>query len=396
MKYFNLTGRYFLLFFSPFLFLDCGDKVENTSVFIYNDTSTFVTTTTTKTEKDVEIQGDEYAISEYVVFPRVSELRPIYRIPSVAITTKGTVLVSCENREKPGDKGEIDILVSRKKKNNDVLEIKRVYEYDNNKGRSMNPVFLVDEKSERIYLFVCHLKDTCKYARDHSTDEVDFVYKYSEDDGNSWSEEYSLKEKWDTTKYTAVIPSSVKGITTSNGIMFLPTMVVKNKEWYSGLLINRTGEWYFSSSTPSLGDNECTVYEDNYHNVVLDCRTYENTRRRYIYNIETDNFIEIPPSELDCKVAISAEIVNDNGLFYMCYPDSPRNNRDDITFYGSKDGVIWSKIYRLMKGYADYGYSSIALRNDQMYTCYETTEAVYLQDISSILKVIKDTVKKMP
>lgn len=371
-------------------------SVPGTDVSMYDDTSTFITNSSSNHSRTVIINNEEYSITEYDVFPKIDELRSVFRIPSIALTNNGTLLVSCENREKPEDRGKIDILLARKARNDDTYEIRRVFDFDSNNGRTMNPVFLVNKASGRIYLFVCRLKDTSKFARDHQTDEVDFVYKYSDDDGITWSGEHSLKGLWCLNQYTAVIPSSVKGITMSNGTMLLPTMVIKNAEWYSGLLINSNDIWRFSSPSPTLGDNECTVYEDNNHIIVLDCRTYETTRRRYLYDINSDSFTETAPPIIGSAVAISAEVTNDHGLFYMGYPDSPRNSRENISFYGSKDGINWNIIYRMMDGYASYGYSAIAVNEDQLFSCYETTEAIYVQNLTPVKGFIKESVKSLP
>lgn len=371
-------------------------SVSGTDATTYDDTSTYITTSSTKSNKNITIGEEKYTITEYVPFPKIDELRPVLRIPSIVLTSEGTLLASCENREKAEDRGKIDILVARKEKNEEAFEIRRVFEYNDISGRSMNPVFLIDKQTSRIYLFVCHLKDTNKYARQHTTDEVDFVYKYSDDDGRTWSQEHSLKGLWDLTQYTAFIPSSIKGITLSDGTMLLPTMAIKDEEWYSGLLINQNGLWHFSGISPNLGDNECTVYLDNEKRIVLDCRTYEDTRRRYFYDIDLNSFIETMPPMLENEVAISAEVINDQGMFYMGFPDSPRNNRDNLTFWGSKDGINWSKIYRMMDGYAAFGYSSIAANDNLLFSCYETAESIYIQDITPVKHIIAESILSLP
>jgi len=237
----------------------------------YKDTSEYITSEENSETIGITVNGGKYDVTEYTVFQSNPLLRPVFRIPSCVITNRGTLLVSCENRQEKDDRGEIDILVARKGINSNTFEIRRVFKNEDQTGRSMNPVFLVDKKTSRIFLFVCHLKDLMKFARDNETDEVDFVYKYSDDDGMTWSEEVSLKELWDTDKYTSIIPSSVKGISTYNGELLLPTMVVKDKQWYSGLLICEDGKWRFSKPSPNEGDNECTVYIDLKGRIILDC-----------------------------------------------------------------------------------------------------------------------------
>lgn len=357
----------------------------------YSDTSFFVATTSEKDSIQIQIAGEQIGIAEYKVFPQRDDLYPVFRIPSATITNQNTLLVSCENREKAEDRGKIDILIARKVHGVDCFEIRKVFEYNDVQGRSMNPVFLVNRNNGRIYLFVCHLKDIDKLARDHTSDEVDFVYKYSDDDGITWSKETSLKHLWDTTQYTAVIPSSVKGIW-NNEMMLLPTMVIKDAEWYSGLLVNKNGKWHFSPHSPRKGDNECTIYVDNDKKYVLNCRTYEDTRRRYYYDVDNDRFLELTTPFTDLHVAISAEVVKEGNYYFMCFPDSNRGLPDNITLYASNNGSDWIKIYRMMNGFTFFGYSCIALSEDQMFTCYETDQAIFVQDVSNITSIIKKSI----
>jgi len=108
--------------------------------------------------------------------------------------------------------------------------------------------------------------------------------------------------------------------------------------------------------------------------------------------MQKDKFTQIESSIIGCSVNISTEIVKDNDVFYMCFPDSPRNNRDNLTLYGSEDGTNWKKIYRMMEGYADYGYTSIGIDEHQMFTCYETNKAIYVQDLQEIKQIIHNEV----
>lgn len=373
----------------------CNNDDNDINTIGYSDTSEYVGLTNKCDTVNVRIDNTDYRIVEYTVLPFLSSLYPVYRIPCVIITNNGTLLVSCENRESSDDRGKIDIIIARRDKDNGCFEIRRVFKYNENSGRSMNPVFLYNEATGRIYLFVCHLKDISKYARDNSTDEIDFVYKYSDDDGISWSDEYSLKGNWNGNEYTGIIPSSVKGITTTDGTLVLPTMVIKNNEWFSGLLLHRDDNWIFSKATPNLGDNECTVYLDDKGRLVLDCRTYENTRRRYFYDINNDSFTETIPPITPFNLAISTEIVNDNNCYYMCYPGSSDVHRSDLTLYGSNDGIHWNCIYQMMNGTtSDFGYTSIAIGKGQMYTVYETGEGIFLQDLTPIKGVINKLIKK--
>ena len=352
----------------------------------------------------------------------------MFRCPTLVLTKAGTALVACDNRDINNDKGDIDILLARKEINSSIWTISKVFLSNSRDGRSMSPQFLLDESINRIYLFVVHFKNINEQGPYNTPDEVDYVYKYSDDDGLTWSEEFSLSNCWsegynlnfsifcnnslstnevgqlwnnqknskieDKGKivYTA---SSTKGITTNDGTLLLPCEIMVNSYFYSCLLIRNNGNWRFSQPTPNIGDNECTVYIDNEHRIVLDCRTLQKNRHKYYYDMDNDSFVEITPSQIDSQVAVSTEIVNDCGLFYMCFPDSPRGERENLTFYGSKDGTNWEKVYRIKNGHLGlFGYSSIAKDNQQLMVCYETPQSIFVQDISMCRDYIRKVISQ--
>lgn len=333
-----------------------------------------------------KISGESVEVPEFSVFPNHYLLKPVFRIPSIVLTQKNTLLVSCENRAIIDDKGEIDILIARKEVGKTFFEIRKVFSYVADKGRVMNPIFLVDK--DKIYCFAGRLKDNNKYADEHYSDEVDFVYKYSEDDGKTWSEEYSLKNLWNTD-VVGIIPSSVNGIITKQGEYLIPTMVIKDGQWRSGLLICSKGKWRFSCCTPNVGDNECTVYELN-DSIILDCRTLDKIRRRYVYDIENDIFSEINPNNIPCELNISTLIIKNekDNVFYMTYPNSNNGVRENICFYKSRDAIKWEFLYSVFPGYAGFGYSCIALNNKYMYVCFETTSGIFCQDLTNMKDII--------
>ncbi len=327
------------------------------------------------------------SIPEYIVFKKDKGLRPVFRIPSLMISQKGTFLVSCENRSIVADKGEIDVLVARKDSINNIWDYQKVFANDPDRGRVMNPIFLQDKSNDRIYLFAARLANKNKFAAEHSTREMDCVYKYSDDDGISWSEEISLKSKWDISKYTGAIPSASNGIQDVNGTLYIPTMVVKNKSWCSGLIIkHRNKDCFFSSITPNAGDNESTVYLDNENRVVLDCRTFNGVRNKYYYDEKKDLFIKAPDNIIESIINLKAEItkcvLSEKTLYLMSFVNTRSNKRENISLFSSKDGINWKFIHLLEKGSNRFSYSNVSCYNEKIYVVYETETCIKLKDIS--------------
>lgn len=384
-----MTGKIKLLFLIiyilPFLSCEIEENIEdsNSNVDIIEEE----TNNTTLTD----------SITEYIVFSRKKGLRPVFRIPSLLITQKGTLLISCENRNIVADKGEIDILIARKDTANSDWQYQTVFTNDSAKGRVMNPIFLQDIISNRIYLFAARLANKDKFATDHSTKEMDCVYKYSDDDGVSWSDEISLKSKWDIHDYSGSLPSASNGIQASNGTLYVPTMVVKNNNWYSGLLTKNKGkDWYFSIATPNAGDNESTVYIDNENRVVLDCRTFNGVRNKYYYDENKNIYINAPDNIITSIVDLKAEItkcgLSGKTIYLMSFSNTKSNKRENLSLFASKDGINWIFIHLLEKGPNRFSYSNVSCYNDKIYVVYETETCIKLKDIS-LLK--NDIIRKV-
>lgn len=411
-----------LIFWGCLLLFSCTkDEIEILNG-TYSDTSIYIVSSQAVDSINIQIGSNTIRIPEHSVFPKYCSFYEHFLIPTIALTNNGTALVSCENRLLFDDLGEIEILLARKEANSNVWRISKVFQYEKEKGRSMNPQFLVDKDNNRIYLFACHLKDNKRYWSDQFSDDIDYVFKYSDDDGITWSEEYSLKNKWNNAiaeetgyfslfnnKYCVdniwsnnfgirnygVIPSCVKGITLNDNTYIVPCMVVRNSNAYSSLLIHKQDMWYFSRPTPNVGDNECTVYVDNNDRIVLDCRTMNKVRHKYYYDLETDSYTNIMPSLNISDIEVSTEIVKDKNLFYMCFPNSTIGIRENLTFYGSEDGINWKIIYKVYNGNLEgYGYSSIAFDEKQLLICYVAPKGVIVQDLSNCRELIRNEITK--
>ena len=344
--------------------------------------------------KIVSIKDKNVEVKEFEVFRDSLQLNTVFRIPSIFLTDKGTILLSCENRALLHDEGVMDILIARKEAGASSWDIMKVFKYNEEKGRSMDPVFAAENTGayNRIYIMVGQFRDNrdCLYS---TSDDIDFVYKYSDDDGRTWSDEVSIKEFWDTTSYDGAFPAPANGITDDAGTLYIPLYVQKEGITYSGIAYKKKGEnWSFSKKTMA-GDNESTVYIGLDGAIMLDCRTIYKYRRKYIYNIEKDTFT-LQPWSFNNNVNLKAEITQvrykGRQFFLMPYVDSEMGLRENLTLYGSKDGNEWKKIYRIYEGRMDskygdnYGYSNIAWNDNNAVITYETEKAVYCQEINNL------------
>ena len=329
--------------------------------------------------------GADILVKEITVFPFNNNFRPFFRIPSLCITNNGTAIVACENRQiLGGDKGQIDIVVARSNDKNYVQwSLSRVFENNETVGRSMNPIFVIDKngkqgKKNRILLFTCHILGEDVAAEDATKEKLDIVYKYSDDDGLTWSPEISIKDEWNTDQYEGVIPSAANGIQLDDGTFVIPTMVIKDKNYYSGIAYKKVGsKWLFSKPTVE-GDNESTVYVDNDGNIILDCRTFDKIRHRYIYNLEKDEFYTLDET-FTTNLNLKAEIIKYFDGYLLTFPDTETGLRENISLWKSSDGKSWSKIYQLIDYSTKMGYSNAAVCQKKVLIVYESEKGINVQ-----------------
>jgi sialidase-1 len=112
-----------------------------------------------------------------------------YRIPSIMVTSKGTLLAFAEGRNDGGDSGDIDIVLKRSKNNGRTWD-KEMVIWDDSTNTCGNPCPVLDQQTGRIWLFM-----TWNEGKDHENEIIRRMAKstripylcYSDDDGLSWS-----------------------------------------------------------------------------------------------------------------------------------------------------------------------------------------------------------------
>jgi sialidase-1 len=141
-----------------------------------------------------------------------------YRIPSLIVTQKGTLLAFCEGRE-AGDAGDINILLKRSEDNGNTWSNEQIV-WDDGTNTCGNPCPVVDETTGRIWLFT-----TWNKGEDH---ESEIIHKtssyprlpylcYSDDDGLSWSTPVNIAESCRDTSWGWYATGPGIGIQMKNG-----------------------------------------------------------------------------------------------------------------------------------------------------------------------------------
>lgn len=117
-----------------------------------------------------------------------------YRIPSIVVSSKGTVLAFAEGRNDGGDSGDIDLVLKRSPDNGKTWG-EEILVWNDALNTCGNPCPVVDEETGRIWLWMTW--------NDGNDDETEIIHKtsalsrlpylcYSDDDGLSWSEPINM------------------------------------------------------------------------------------------------------------------------------------------------------------------------------------------------------------
>ena len=225
----------------------------------------------------------------------------LYRIPSIIVTPKGTVLAFAEARQGQEDSGDIDLVVKRSSDNGRTWSEQSVV-WSDGRNTCGNPCPVIDQITGRIILMM-----TWNMGNEdegdiimHDVDNTRRPYMcYSDDDGLTWSEPVDLTATcknpdwgWYATgpgvaiqlksekyKNRLVIPANHSYSTTNQ-----EEMVVEEKYGYgSHVLLSDDGgkNWRMSTSiTP--GCNESQVVELSDGRLMMNMRSYNRMGCRAI------------------------------------------------------------------------------------------------------------------
>lgn len=117
-----------------------------------------------------------------------------YRIPAVEAASDGSLLAFAEARKHnlsdPGGKGqEIDLVLKRSTDGGVTWSPMKLIEHSGEFWSSANPATVVDRQNGRVWVFYLRCKPgRGTHAARPGTDDVANLARYSDDDGQTWSE----------------------------------------------------------------------------------------------------------------------------------------------------------------------------------------------------------------
>lgn len=215
-----------------------------------------------------------------------------YRIPSVAVTTSGTVLAFCEGRRGSlSDSGDIDLLLKRSEDNGATWSDAQLV-WDDGRSTCGNPCVVVDRDTRRVWLLATRNGGDVPESRikaGHGVDSRRVFVTYSDDDGRTWVEMREITRdvkprewSWYATGPGAgiqiehgqhrgrlVIPCDHK-VPTAEGTHYLSHVIYSDDHGQT---------WRLGGSAPDEKVNECEVVELTGGRLLLNMRSYDRMQK---------------------------------------------------------------------------------------------------------------------
>ncbi len=300
-----------------------------------------------------------------------------YRIPSLIVTTAGTLLAFCEGRE-GGDSGDIDLLIKRSTDNGTTWSRQQIV-WDHGKNTCGNPCPVVDQQSGRIWLFMTwNLGEDVEsqIIRKESKDTRRVFLCFSDDDGLTWSEPVEVTETCKDASWGWYATGPGIGIQLTQGKYSNRLIIPANHSYDDpdgtiadgpfghgahALISDDYGKTWRKSQPIRPGCNESQIVELSDGTLMMNMRSYNNKGCRAVSK-STDGgetWLKIWHDTTLVESRCQASILrygdyNGNNLILFSNP-AVKENRKRMTVRGSRDnGNSWSEKLVIYKGFAAY------------------------------------------
>jgi sialidase-1 len=303
-----------------------------------------------------------------------------YRIPSVIVGPKGTVLAFCEGRKNGrGDTGDIDLLVKRSTDGGKTWGKTEVVwdEADNTCG---NPCPVIDAKTGTIWLLMTHnlRKDTEALIVSGKSQGTRAVWvTHSTDDGATWARPVEITKDVKKEGWTWYATGPGVGIQLKSGRLLIPcdSKSEGGKVRESHVIYSDDG-----GKTWKIGGvvgpqcNECQAVELTDGSVMLNMRSFQGNNRRLVATSKDggETFTKPTADEVLVEPVCQASILRlggDKGGILFSNPASTK--REKMTVRLSRDeGKTWPVAKELHAGPAAYS-CLVVLPNGEIGCLYE-------------------------
>lgn len=314
-----------------------------------------------------------------------------YRIPALAVTTKGTVLAFCEGRVKGGgDSGDINIVLKRSTDNGKIWNKQQVI-WDDAGNTCGNPCVVVDRETGTIWLLTTWNRGDDpehKIIKQESKDTRRVFVMCSEDDGLTWSKPKEITADVKKPGWTWYATGPGSGIQMQKGALkgrlVIPCDHIEadTKSYYSHIIYSddHGKTWKLGGRTPEQKVNECEVVELTGGRLMLNMRNYDRSKKNRQVATSDDGGLTWIDQRIDetliepiCQAAIeclSLPEKESRDVILFCNPAN-RDGRVNMTLRASFDeGRTWPASKILHSGPSAYSDLAV-LANGEIACFYE-------------------------
>ena len=214
-----------------------------------------------------------------------------FRIPALAVTTRGTLLAFAEARKHGrGDAGEIDLVLKRSLDNGESWEPMQLV-FSEPEMTCGNPCPVVDRDTGIIWLPFCkNLADGNETLITQGKAPRTVWLTHSSDDGLTWAEPKEITSDVKDPGWTWYATGPTHGIQLQSGRLLIPCdhMVGqyfdRQRDPYHSHVIysdDHGASWHIGGIVEQ-GTNECAVAELVDGSVYINCRNYVGAKRRAV------------------------------------------------------------------------------------------------------------------
>jgi len=304
----------------------------------------------------------------------------VYRCPTLAVSTNGTVLAFCEGRvNSHKDEDDMDVVLKRSKDGGRTWGPLQVLANDGkNPCKNQCPVVLPSGRILLVWLWNKWIPS----EKDRTTREV-FVM-HSDDDGVTWSKPrnitasvYQPEWKWYGTGPCHAI---VKRSEPHKGRIIVPARHNTRQTHMVSHVIysDDNGEtWHIGGSVPRLQTTECTVVELSNGDLMLNSRNQNDSEHHRVVSISTNGGVTFTKTWLEqalveprgCQASLLFRSLNPatgKGNILFSNPANATVRSDGTLKLSEDDGYTWTRAFRYARKPAPNftGYSDIAVMPD--------------------------------
>ncbi len=322
-----------------------------------------------------------------------------YRVPSIIVTTKGTVLAFCEGRKhSSNDSRDIDLLVKRSTDGGRTFSRQQIV-CDDGANTCGNPCGVVDRTTGTVWMLMSHNlgTDNVKTIINETSQSTRAVWvTKSIDDGRTWSKTVDITSTAKNPNWTWHATGPGNGIQLECGRLVIPCnhyMKGKDKRGYSHIVYSDDhGKTWLTGGTAGPRTDECTVAELSDGQLLLNMRNYNRSVRARVTATSSDrgdtwSKVMHEPTLIEpvCHASLqSYEINGKNGCKRDLLFSNPAQEigREKMTVRLSRDdGKTWPVAKLLYAGPS--AYSCLAVLPDGDILCfYERGEKTAYETIT--------------